>query len=112
MNDAMVVPGRRGCIEHDTKNKRAGEQDFYHVRHCSILSRWLMMRLAVRHPLREHSDQDHRAVAIDAAWVLEVEPFWPHRNVRSAVAWRSTRWRIGVNSTKLALSGRRLCYSF
>jgi hypothetical protein len=38
MNDAMVS-GRRGCIEHDTKDKRAAEQDSYHVRHCAILSR-------------------------------------------------------------------------
>lgn len=43
VNDSMV-PGRRRCIEHNAKNKRGGEQDFYHGRHCAILSRWLGRR--------------------------------------------------------------------
>jgi hypothetical protein len=64
VNDAMVVPGRRGCIEHDPNNKRGGEQDFCHVRHCTILSR-CYVRLAVRRPLRGRSDQDHYAVAYE-----------------------------------------------
>lgn len=63
MNDAMV-PGRSGCIEHDTKNKRGGEQDFYHVRHCAILSRWLRRAVNYTPSAPRLSDQDHCAVAL------------------------------------------------